>query len=151
MNKSILCTIGPATRDPRILRRLQALGVSLALKSPPGADFTIGYWNPATGAQIAERRGLAELGFRPGDPLQLGHDPVEADPHAPPEGFGFRDVDPDPAPAHRHQDRYEAALDVVDPHQPFTLEAGELLLDDPERPVYVAFRVRPYQAGREPP
>lgn len=29
MNKSILCTIGPATRNPRILRRLQALGVSL--------------------------------------------------------------------------------------------------------------------------
>ena len=29
MNKRILCTIGPATRHPKILRRLQALGVSL--------------------------------------------------------------------------------------------------------------------------
>jgi Flp pilus assembly protein TadG len=36
----------------------QALGVSLQLKNPLGSDFTIGYWNTATGAFDAGRTGL---------------------------------------------------------------------------------------------
>lgn len=36
----------------------QALGVSLQLKNPPGADFTIGYWNPTTGAFQAGLTGM---------------------------------------------------------------------------------------------